>query len=196
MGHARGQIWPTEVVAVAATLWRRASPPPVSTPVHGDYRTTDVVRSVAAARAFSLFELLIVLSLMGILTAIAVPRYARSIASYRAEAAARRVGADLMLAKAKARAASSPRTVTFNASAGTYTISGLRHLDNSTAPYTVDLRAAPYHATIEYADFGGSPQAQFDMYGTLAWDGKVVVRAGERAWTVSLARLDGSPTVE
>ena len=160
-----------------------------SRPAPNHYRTS-------RTPGFSLFELVLVLSIMGIVAAIAVPRYARSVAAYRAEAAARRVGADLMLARAKAKAASSPRTVTFNTAAGTYTVAGLRSLDDGNAPYTVDLRAAPYHAIIEYADFGGAPQAQFDMYGTLVWDGKVIVRAGERSWTVSLGKLDGTPTVE
>ena len=197
MVRADGQTGPTKVVAIAATPWRPASPFSFVSrfPGANSYRTPKRLAAPSRPGGFTLFELVIVLSIMGVIAAIAVPRYARSVASYRAEAAARRVGADLMIAKAKAKAASSPRTVTFNTTAGTYTISGLRHLDKSTAPYTVDLRGAPYYATIEFADFGGTPQAQFDMYGSLAWDGKVVVRAGERAWTVSLGKADGSPTV-
>src|SRR5688500_10231700 len=112
--------------------------------------------SVRAA-GFSLFELLIVVSLFAIVAAMAVPRYASSVGRYRADAAARRVAADLALARAKARAASAARTVTFNAAAGAYTISGMRHLDRASDPYTVNLSAAPYHVLVAHADFGGVP---------------------------------------
>ena len=146
-------------------------------------------------RAFTLFELLIVVSLMTIIAAMAVPRYASSVGRYRADAAARRIAADLGLARAKARANSSPRSVTFNAAAGTYTISGVRHLDRSTEPYTVNLTDAPYYVLLAFADFGGLPQAQFDMYGVSLWDGTVMVKSGDYERTVKLKRDDGSITV-
>lgn len=145
---------------------------------------------------FSLFELLIVLSVMAIVAALAVPRYANSVGRYRAEAAARRVAADLTLARAKARAASADQSVTFNTTTGMYTVSGMRSLDHAAAPYTVNLAAAPYNVTIGYADFGGAPQATFDMYGTAQWSGKVTVYAGSYARTVQLTKEDGSVTVQ
>jgi type II secretory pathway pseudopilin PulG len=139
-----------------------------------------------------LFELVIALAVMGIVAAVAVPRYANSVGRYRAEAAGRRIVADLTLARAKARAASSAQSVTFNPAAGSYTVSGVRDPDRPGAAYTVNLAGAPYHVTIGYADFGGAPQAQFDMFGTPAWGGKVIVRAGDHACTVTLVKEDGT----
>jgi len=150
----------------------------------------------AARAGFSLFELVIVLSVIAIIAAVAVPRYANSVGRYRAEAAARRVAADLTLAQAKARAASSGQSVTFNTTAGTYTVSGARNLDHPRSLYTVDLGGDPYRVTIGYADFGGVPQAQFDMFGSPAWGGRVTVYAGQFARTVSLVKEDGSVTVQ
>jgi prepilin-type N-terminal cleavage/methylation domain-containing protein len=145
---------------------------------------------------FSLFELVIVVSVVGILAALAVPRYAESVGRYRAEAAARRVAADLALAQAKARAASAAQSVTFNATAGTYTVSSARNLDHPKSIYTVNLGGEPYRVTIGYADFGGTPQAQFDMFGAPTFGGKVTVYAGAYARTVSLVKEDGSVTVQ
>ena len=152
-------------------------------------------RASLRAAGFSLFELLIVVSLFAIVAAMAVPRYASSVGRYRADAAARRVAADLALARAKARAVSAERTVTFNAAAGAYTISGMRHLDRASDPYTVNLSEAPYHVLVAHADFGGVPQARFDMYGEAAFGGVVRVRSGDYERTVTLVKQDGSITV-
>jgi prepilin-type N-terminal cleavage/methylation domain-containing protein len=145
---------------------------------------------------FSLFELLIAMSIIAIIAAVAVPRYANSVGRYRAEAAARRVAADLALAQAKARAASSGQSVTFNTTAGSYTVTGALNLDHPKSIYTVNLAGDPYHVAIGYADFGGAPQAQFDMFGVPAFGGKVMVYAGDYARTVSLVKEDGTVTVQ
>jgi prepilin-type N-terminal cleavage/methylation domain-containing protein len=146
--------------------------------------------------AFSLVELLFVIAIIAIIAAMAMPKYGRSVARYRAQCAARRVAADLVLARASAKSASAARAVTFNTVACSYTLGGVRHLDHASQPYTVTLSDAPYHATLYYADFGGAPQALFDMYGAPKWGGKVIVRVGEFEQTVSMAADDGSVTVQ
>jgi type II secretory pathway pseudopilin PulG len=146
--------------------------------------------------AYTLFELVIVTLIISIVSAVAVPRYANSVGRYRADSAARRVAADLNLARAKAKSASATRNVTFNTAAGMYTLSGVRDLDHSANPYTVNLAGAPYYVKITFADFGGVPQAQFDMYGTALWGGTVKVRTGDYERTVSLVKADGSITVQ
>ena len=157
-------------------------------------RTTSGPRRAAAG--FTLYELVMVVALSGIVAAMAVPRYVGSMARYRAQSAARRVVADLALARAKARASSSPQSVTFSPAAGSYTVSGVRDLDRRGGVYTVNLSRSPYNVSIDYADFGGAPQAQFNMYGEPAWGGTVVVRAGDFGCTVTLAKSDGSVTVQ
>lgn len=158
------------------------------------YRTCSGCGSPAPA--YTLFEVLIVTLIISIMAAVALPRYANSLGRYRAESAARRVAADLNLARAKAKSASSTRNITFNMAAGMYTLSGVRDMDRSADPYTVNLAGAPYYVSITYADFGGAPQAQFDMYGTALWGGTVKVRTGDYERTVSLLKSDGSITVQ
>ena len=111
--------------------------------------------ALRGAGGFSLFELLIAMSVIAIIAAVAVPRYASSVGRYRAESAARRVAADLTLAQAKARAASGVQFVNFNTAAGSYTIAGVADLNHPKSPYTVNLAGEPYNVTIGYADFGG-----------------------------------------
>jgi prepilin-type N-terminal cleavage/methylation domain-containing protein len=152
-------------------------------------------RRARRAAGFSLFELLFVIAIIAIVAAMAMPRYGRSVARYRAECAAKRVAADLALARSTAKAVSAERIVTFNTVAGSYTLGAVRHLDHSSAPYTVTLSDPPYNATLYYADFGGAPQASFDMYGSAKWGGKVVIRVGDFEQTVALSREDGAITV-
>ena len=160
-----------------------------------NFRHPHFRRALLRAGGFSLFELLFVIAIIAVVAAMAVPKYGRSVGRYRAECAARRIAADLALARSAARAASAERVVTFNTVAGSYTLSGVRHLDR-VQPYTVTLGDAPYHAQLYYADFGGAPQAQFDMYGGARWGGKVIVRVGEFEQTVALSREDGSAKVQ
>jgi prepilin-type N-terminal cleavage/methylation domain-containing protein len=196
MGRAEGIIPKTEVVppAAAPADRRPAGRPLAEVFPPARYRTP--AESRRHLRAFTLFELLIVMLIISIAAAVAVPRYASSVGRYRAESAARRIAADLNLARAKAKAASSTRNVSFNTTTGTYTLAGLRDIDHAAAPYTVNLAGAPYYVTIAYADFGGAPQVQFDMYGGVLWGGTVKVRTGDFERTVTLVKADGTITVQ
>jgi prepilin-type N-terminal cleavage/methylation domain-containing protein len=139
----------------------------------------------AGPRAFNLIELVLVLSILAMVSAIAVPRYAGSIARYRAETAARRVAADLALAASRASDAGKPQAVVFVARS--YQMPGMPHLDGkSYGDYTVDLGAEPYNVTRLAAEFGGDAKVQFDLYGAPDTGGSVVVEVGDARRVVVL----------
>ncbi len=71
---------------------------------------------------FSVAEMLVVLAIGGILTAIAIPAFMAWAPKYRVNGAARQVFSDLMAAKARAVAEGNPYVVTFDTTAGSYTI--------------------------------------------------------------------------
>lgn len=146
-------------------------------------------------RAFSLIELVVVVFVIGVLASIAVPRFARSIARQRAEAAAGRVAADLGLARQQAVTSSASQTVTFYLASDSYILPGVQHLDDSHSDYKVDLTVEPYVARLISADFGGDAEVVFDIYGTPDSGGEVIVAVGGWQKTVTLDEDTGKATV-
>src|SRR5437763_1911264 len=87
------------------------------------------------ARAFSIFELVIVLLIMSILTAVAAPKFFDSLLFHRVESAARRVKSDLELARTQARLTSASQSIAFTNSSSSYTLAGVKSLDRPGATY-------------------------------------------------------------
>ncbi len=76
--------------------------------------TARVRNRVKAGRGFSLLELILVLGILTVLAAIGIPRYGASAARYRADLIARRLVADLRLARGHAQATSASQSVEFD----------------------------------------------------------------------------------
>src|SRR5690349_2329529 len=129
-------------------------------------------------RGLSLVEVVMVMAITVIVAMIALPRYAQSIARYRADMAARRVAADLALAQSTARAASTARTVQFDATTSTYQLLGISDITRSTVDTQVRLTNEPFRTSIVSADFGGSPNITFNGFGAPSSAGSVVIKAG------------------
>ena len=96
------------------------------------------------AFGFSLMELVLVMSIISILSAIAAPRYIGSIQNYRVKAAAKRIQVDLEYARTRAKSISMSKTVAFDVANDNYTISSESALDRSGR-----LRARPILCTEE-----------------------------------------------
>ena len=154
----------------------------------------------SSADAFSLVELVLVTTIIGIIAAVAVPRYANSLTRYRAEAAARRVVADLELAAAQARTTSTLLSVVFDAGADRYQIPGLDHFLGGSPQgftiYTVPLSEAPYHAKLLSADFSGDAKLNFNGFGEANASGNVVVAVGRTKRTVVFDQVSGEATIQ
>ncbi|MDX2116568.1 MAG: type II secretion system protein [Planctomycetota bacterium] len=115
------------------------------------------MRAVCRA-AFSLIELVIVLVIVAMLAAIAVPRYGQSQARYRADAAAARVAADLERARDTARATSATQM---------FVLSGRsKYQFGASVPSakTVDLSGEPYGVQTAGGDLG-TEDVTFDAFG-------------------------------
>lgn len=147
----------------------------------------EAFQRLAARRAFTLVELVLVLAIMATLAALAIPRYANAIANSRLNSAAQRVAADIALAQATARTTGSRQTITFTLATSRYTLSANTDLAASANPYTVDLTADPYRATLATASFAGSTTLTFDPFGFPLATGSVAVRVGTAQKTVTVA---------
>ena len=149
-----------------------------------------------AVKGFSLVELVMVIVIMVIVGAIAVPKYANALANHSADAAAARVVADLTLARNSARLGSRQVTVTFGTPANTYLISIIGGLNDSTKSYSTDLGGEPYRATLASVSFGGGTSVTFDGFGAPGTAGTVVVQVGSAQRTLVLDVESGNAAVQ
>ena len=143
--------------------------------------------------AFSILELVCVIAIIGVLSAIAMPRWSGATQNYRMSLAAMRLANDLTMAQARANHASTPITVTFDTSAGKYQITGIADPDRPSQAYAVSLTDDPYRVSIVSATFGsaGSPQVTFDAYGTPTAGGSIVIAAGPLQRTITVDPTSG-----
>lgn len=148
-------------------------------------RTWDIlpIRSTSRLGGFTLLELMIVLTIIGIATAIAVPRYNASIQNYRLNASARRIVTDLEYARSQAKATSSSRTFLVNVIDDAYLINEETQIDQASDTYQVDLKLAPYHTAIMSIDLGGDAQLVFNGFGEPDSNGVIIIntRQGKKA---------------
>lgn len=157
-----------------------------------------------ATAAFTLLELVIVILIIGIITAVAQPRFASALSNYRVEAAANRLAADLGYASSMARVSSRPVIVRFYAdgdgSLHYYRFDGLAdpHVpgrpsdpDQPSTWYTVWLNEEPYDS--QWVEMPA--MIEFDIYGLPDRDAQWVIRCGSRQRTVSCVRSTGKASV-
>ncbi len=151
-------------------------------------------RSRACRSAFSIVELTIVVMILGVLAAVAVPTFFDSLLFHQVESAARRMKSDLELARQTARLTSTTQSLSFTGPA--YVLSsGIRSLDNPLDDYVVDLSAAPFYLERITADFSGDNAVSFDGYGAPTSGGTIELELKSLKCTVTLDEVTGQVTI-
>ena len=147
-------------------------------------------------RGVSLVELVCIIVIVGVLAAIAAPRFGSSLAQQRVEAAARRLIVDLTLARQRAMSTNASQTMQIDSSADTYALVGMPHPDHSSRDYGVSLGEEPYLATVVSANFGGDQEIIFDVFGLPDSGGSVVISVGSHVETIEVDADTGKARVQ
>ncbi len=134
--------------------------------------------------------------ILATLGAIAVPRYATALDRYHADATARRLVADLELARATARNTSASVTVTFDPGLNTYVMTGVDSLDHPGNTATLVLSDAPYRSELVSTGLGGDDEIVFDGFGVPDLGGAVLIRCGAEIRVIGVDDQTGVASVQ
>ncbi|MEO8494724.1 MAG: type II secretion system protein [Planctomycetota bacterium] len=153
-------------------------------------------RRYCCRSGFSLPELTIVVLIIGILAVATVPKLFDSVDYFHADAAAKRIKQDLEMARRRARSKGTAQSVAFVSSTSTYSLPNVPDLDRSGANYAVDLTRAPYSCLLINVNFNGTETVTFDGYGVPNQPGKIGLKAGTYAQTITIEATTGKVTIQ
>lgn len=145
---------------------------------------------------YSHVELIIAILVIGIVAAVSMPRFAASIQRQRAEAAARRVAADLEALRGLASTTSQQQSAVFDISTNSYTLAGLTNPDRPGQPYKVSLASQLYGSILVSANFGGDATILFNGYGVPDSSGTVMLKSGQTTKTITIEPNLGLITIQ
>jgi len=174
---------------------------------------SDCTRQPRRPAGYTLVELAITVLIMSILAAVAAPRYQEATARFRVEAAAKRIAADLNLARENANSkggVASGEWVSFYASSDYYKLHNDPDIDHPADEYRIYLEQTAYPVDLVSAQFTNTSgytsttTVKYDMYGIansgFTTDaplaiGQIVVQSGAEQQTVVISPVTGEASV-
>ncbi|GAB5495148.1 MAG: hypothetical protein Phyf2KO_02280 [Phycisphaerales bacterium] len=145
------------------------------------------------SRAFTLMELIIVIVIISVTAAVALPRMSGASSRYRVDAAVQQLLADINITAAAANSASETKSITFDASNETYVMVGRPSPSNPALDHTVNLSVEPFNINLLGVSLGDN-QLDISGHGLLLESGQVTLAAGRNARRVVFT--SGSASVQ
>lgn len=147
-------------------------------------------------RGFTLIDLTITVLIMGVVAATASPKFAALLTSYTAEAAARRIAADLNYAASAAAQTSQSVTVNFDLAGDSYSVAGVDSPDHPGAAWAVSLTTGGMNVDLVSADFAAAQAVTFNAHGRPNNPGSIVLSSGSDSATIIVDAATGRATVQ
>jgi len=122
----------------------------------------------ASARGFSMMELAIVVSIVGIIAAIAVPKFADAGSGRRLSAAKKALIADIEMAQLRARATSKTHAIKFYPNENKYIIVEGTDVRKEAIILTRDFDDNPFNLGIKRTNIGGNEIVVVSVYGEIS----------------------------
>ncbi|MEZ6068072.1 MAG: hypothetical protein R3B90_20695 [Planctomycetaceae bacterium] len=116
-------------------------------------------------RGLTLIDMTISVFVLGLLSAVAMPKFAAALEARQADAALKRIAADLEFARQTAISTSQVCTVRFEAAPDRYTMSGVEHPQHPGRSYVVELSEISAAIRLSGASFNGGNTVTYTIYG-------------------------------
>lgn len=148
-------------------------------------------RSQLRRRGVTMMDLVVSILITAILAAVAAPRLAHAVSSYRIQALTERMLSDLKMAQETARSTGQKETVTFDVASNQYSMSSITALDSSEAVYSLNVTKYPYSASLTSALFSGQSTITFNGYGFPDSGGVIELASGSETRTINVNGATG-----
>lgn len=145
----------------------------------------------APRSGFTLVEVVITVTIMAIISAIAVPQYMASASKLKAQCASKRLATDLDWARTQAIGGSKSVSVSFDFANQSYTLQGVGDLNSSATDSLIDLRDSPYEATLLSGSLTAGSSLTFSHLGQADGDGSVTVGHASNQITLTITAESG-----
>jgi len=137
-------------------------------------------------RGFSMIELVIVVTILGIITAIAVPKFADAATGRKLQAGKKQLLADIETAKLRARATSKQHTLKFYPSRDMYVIVEGNEIDKNAVVIARDFSEDPFNLNLKRTDLGGDEVMVITVFGDISPPGQVQLLHSKTTITVDI----------